>query len=522
VDFNRELDLLIRSRYPLIYVPTPEEQRVEEAIRTVATNAAPPRQVLIWDFVDGFNSTGAAGAGSIAKEDPLQALEVIRTRPTDQNWVFVLRDFHRFLEDVRVARKLRNLTRQLKSERKTVVLVSPMLKIPAELSEEVTVLDFPLPTGEEIAREMDLCLPPQQVRLDAASREALVKACQGLTMERVRQVLGKAIAQDGVLDASDIALVLEEKKQKIRQTEVLEFYPAHEDLADIGGLDNLKQWLGLRASAFSESARRYGLPNPKGVLLVGIQGTGKSLSAKAIASVWRLPLLRLDVGRLMGSLVGESEAKAREMIRLAEAMAPAVLWMDELDKAFGAVGSSGDAGTTTRVLSTIITWMQEKTAPVFVVATANNIEVLPPELLRKGRFDEIFFVGLPSDRERKEIFEVHLKRVRAHSLRSYNLDRLVAVSQGFSGAEIEQAITEAMHEGFAAQREFTTDDVVTALRSSVPLSRTAQEHVDRLKRWATSGRARPASREEARPLGRGGERPVLEDDEHPADDWSEG
>jgi SpoVK/Ycf46/Vps4 family AAA+-type ATPase len=236
------------------------------------------------------------------------------------------------------------------------------------------------------------------------------------------------------------------------------------------------------------------------VLLVGIQGTGKSLSAKAIAQLWRLPLLRLDVGRLMGSLVGESEGKAREMIKLAEAMAPAVLWMDELDKAFGQVGASGDSGTTTRVLSTLITWMQEKTSPVFVVATANNIEALPPELLRKGRFDEIFFVGLPSDRERREIFEVHLRRVREHSLRAFNLERLVAVSAGFSGAEIEQAIVEAMHEAFAQEREFTTDDIVQALRTSVPLSRTAQEHVDRLKRWAAAGRARPASREELRPL----------------------
>jgi ATP-dependent 26S proteasome regulatory subunit len=463
---------------------------------------------MIWDFVDGF------GTSATAKEDPLTALDVIRSRPADQSWVFILRDFHRFLEDVRVARKRRNLTRTLRAERKTVILLSPQYKVPTELAEEVTVLDFPLPSAEQIAKEMAVCLDPAHVRLDDAGKEALVKACQGLTMQRVRQVLAKAIAQDGVLDESDIALVLEEKKQIIRSTEVLEFYPASEHLEDIGGLDNLKQWLALRATAFSENARRYGLPNPKGVLLVGIQGTGKSLSAKAIASLWRLPLLRLDVGRLMGSLVGESEAKAREMIRLAEAMAPAVLWMDELDKAFGMVGGGGDSGTTARVLSTLITWMQEKTAPVFVVATANNVEALPPELLRKGRFDEIFFVGLPSDRERREIFEVHLKRVRAHSLRQYNLDRMVAVSQGFSGAEIAQAVVEAMHEAFAAEREFTTDDVVQALRGSVPLSRTAQEHVDRLKRWATSGRARPASREEVRSLGLSSERPEpLEDDE---------
>ncbi|HEY9722622.1 MAG TPA: AAA family ATPase, partial [Oscillatoriaceae cyanobacterium] len=490
MSFARDLDLLIRSRYPLLYVPTSEEARAEEAIADVATAASPPRQVYFWDFIDGY-------AGS-AKEDPLQALEFVRTRPASTPAVFVLRDFHRFLEDVRVSRMLRNLLRGLRAERKTVVLLSSVLKVPHELAEEVTILDFPLPTEAEIAREMTLALDESCVRLDAGAREALVKACQGLTMARIRQVLGKAIAQDGVLDEADIALVLEEKKQKIRQTELLEFYPSSENLADIGGLDNLKKWLSVRSAAFSERARRYGLPNPKGLLLVGIQGTGKSLSAKAIAQAWRLPLLRLDVGRLMGSLVGESEGKAREMIRLAEAMAPAVLWMDEIDKAFGAVGHAGDAGTSSRVLSTLITWMQEKTAPVFVVATANNVEVLPPELLRKGRFDEIFFVGLPSDRERREIFEVHLKRVRGHQLRAYNLDRLVAVSAGFSGAEIAQAITDAMHEAFAEEREFTTEDLVNVLRGAVPLSRTAEEQVERLKRWAAGGRARPASVEELR------------------------
>lgn len=508
--FTQELDLLIRSRYPLIYVPTPEEQRAEDAIIRAAQNSTPPRQVLVWDFVEGFQPGGGA------KGDPVAALETIRSRPADQSWVFILRDFHRFFEQVQIARLLRNLVRSLRAERKTIVLLSPFLKVPPEIAEDITVLEFDLPSYAEIDSELDKVIPRERIRLDAGGREALIKACQGLSMQRVRQVLAKAIASDGVLDDSDISLVLEEKKQKIRQTEVLEFYPAAESMNDIGGLDNLKVWLNLRAGSFTESARRYGLPNPRGVLLVGIQGTGKSLSAKAIAQLWRLPLLRLDVGRLMGSLVGESEAKAREMIRLAEAMAPAVLWMDELDKAFAGAGAySGDSGTSARVLGTLITWMQEKTSPVFVVATANNIEALPPELLRKGRFDEIFFVGLPNDRERREIFQVHLKRVREATLRNYSLDRLVALSSGFSGAEIQQAIVEAMHEAFALQREFTTDDIVAVLRTSVPLSRTAQEQVDRLKAWAASGRARPASKEELRPLG--ASRPDL-----PPADWPEG
>jgi SpoVK/Ycf46/Vps4 family AAA+-type ATPase len=491
--FAEDLDLLIRARYPLILVPTPEEQRAEEAVRAVAEAGPHPRQIHVWDMVEGFKP-GQAGRG-----DPLAALEFVRARPPGQRSVFVLLDFHRYLEQAQVARTLRNLGRSLRSERKTVVLISPFLKVPAELAEDITVLEFPLPTAEEVAREIAQTVPEAQNRLEATGREALVKACQGLTMQRVRQVLAKAIARHGVLDEEDIALVLEEKRQAIRQTEVLEFCPLEDRMTDIGGLDHLKTWLGLRAAAFTERARRYGLPNPRGVLLVGIQGTGKSMCARAIAQQWRLPLLRLDVGRLMGSLVGESEGRAREMIRLAEAMAPAVLWVDELDKAFAGAMGGGDSGTSARVLGTLLTWMQEKTSAVFVVATANQVDVLPPELLRKGRFDEVFFVGLPTDRERREIFEVHLRRVREATLRSFQLDRLVAVSAGFSGAEIAQAVTEALHEAFALEREVTTDDIVAVLRSSVPLSRTAQEQVDRLKHWAATGRARPASREEVRP-----------------------
>ncbi|HIE53157.1 MAG TPA: AAA family ATPase, partial [Armatimonadetes bacterium] len=333
------------------------------------------------------------------------------------------------------------------------------------------------------------------VRLEPGSREALIRACQGMTRTRIEQVLLKAIADDGVLDERDIDLVLEEKRQLIRRTEVLEFFAAAENLDDIGGLDVLKTWLRKRALAFSQRARRYGLPNPKGLLLVGIQGTGKSLSAKATAQLLRVPLLRLDVGRLMGSLVGESEARVREMIRVAEAMAPAVLWIDELDKGFRGLTSSfvGDSGTSARVFGTLITWMQEKTAPVFVVATANDIDVLPPELLRKGRFDEIFFIDLPHERERREIFEVHLRKRRPHRLREFDLDALTAASVGYSGAEIEQAIIEAMYDGFEEQREFTTEDILRALQQMVPLSQTKAQDIERLKRWAAEGKARLAS-----------------------------
>jgi SpoVK/Ycf46/Vps4 family AAA+-type ATPase len=307
-------------------------------------------------------------------------------------------------------------------------------------------------------------------------------------------VLGRALASYGNCDDRALDLVLEEKRQTIRQTQILDYYPATEQISDIGGLDNLKDWLLKRGTAFSDQARQYGLPYPRGLLLIGIQGTGKSLTAKAIAHHWHLPLLRLDVGRLFGGLVGESESRTRQMIQLAEALAPCVLWIDEIDKAFAGGDSRGDAGTSSRVFGTFITWMAEKTSPVFVVATANNIQTLPPELLRRGRFDEIFFVGLPSQTERQAIFEVHLSRLRPHSLKSYDVVRLAYETPDFSGAEIEQAIIEAMHLGFSQSRDFNTDDILSAASQMVPLARTAREQIEALQAWAGAGKARLASR----------------------------
>ncbi|PSN10691.1 AAA family ATPase, partial [filamentous cyanobacterium CCP5] len=286
-------------------------------------------------------------------------------------------------------------------------------------------------------------------------------------------------------------LILEEKRQTMRQTQILDFYPATEQISDIGGLDNLKDWLVRRGQAFSEKARQYGLPHPRGLLLVGIQGTGKSLTAKAIAHHWHLPLLRLDVGRLFAGLVGESESRTRQMIQLAEALAPCVLWIDEIDKAFAGIGGAGDAGTASRVFGTFITWMAEKTSPVFVMATANRVEKLPSEFLRKGRFDEIFFVDLPNAEERKDIFQIHLQK-RRRDIERFDLDQLTKVCDGFSGAEIEQGLISAMYEAFAQGREFTQLDIIAAIRATLPLSKTMSEQVTALRDWARQ-RARPAA-----------------------------
>ncbi|MFN5471663.1 MAG: AAA family ATPase, partial [Pseudanabaena sp.] len=304
-----------------------------------------------------------------------------------------------------------------------------------------------------------------------------------------------AIAEHNCLRSEDVELILEEKRQSIRQTQILEFYPSTTEISDIGGLDNLKEWLLRRGGAFSDRARKYGLPHPRGLLLAGIQGTGKSLTAKAISHHWHLPLLRLDVGRLFAGLVGESESRTRQMIQLAEALSPCVLWIDEIDKAFSGIEGRGDSGTTNRVFGTFLTWMAEKTSPVFVVATANNIRALPPELLRKGRFDEVFFVGLPNQEERSQIFSVHLSKYRPHNIRAYDIDRLAYETPDFSGAEIEQGIIEAMHIGFSQNRDFTTDDVLEAASQIVPLAQTAQQEIQVLQEWAASGKARLASRQ---------------------------
>jgi SpoVK/Ycf46/Vps4 family AAA+-type ATPase len=490
--FNTEFALLVRARYPLIYIPTAEEERVETAISQVGQQLE-NRPIYTWDFVDGYQ--GNPNDQGFGKRNPVQALEFIDKLSPSNPGIFVLRDYHRFLEDVSVARKLRNLARKFKAEPKNIVMLAPQVSIPSDLSEIITVLEFPLPSALELTAEIDRLLQATNQQLETNIIDELVRASQGLSLERVRRVCGRAIAAHGSIQESDVELILEEKRQSIRQTQILDFYPAQAQMTDIGGLDNLKEWLVRRGSGFSEKARQYGLPHPRGLLLVGIQGTGKSLTAKAIAHHWHLPLLRLDVGRLFAGLVGESEARTRQMIQLAEALSPCVLWIDEIDKAFGGIEGKGDAGTASRVFGTMITWLAEKTSPVFVVATANNIQSLPPEILRKGRFDEIFFVGLPGQTERRAIFTVHIGKLRPQSIGQYDLDRLAYETPDFSGAEIEQILVEAMHIGFSQNRDFTTDDILEAASQTIPLAVTAQEQIAFLQEWASSGKARLASRQ---------------------------
>ena len=497
MNFEADLHLTLRARYPLIYIPSAEEERVEGVITNVGKSLG--RSIFVWDFVEGYESNPTdIGQG---KRNPLQALEFVDKIP--KGAVFILRDFDRFLDDVAIARKLKNLARKLKSESKNIVVLASQINIPDSLSEFFAILEFPLPNPDELRSEIEQIIrslnssnnPQNNLQMDKSAINDLVRAGQGLSLERIRRVLAKAIAENGQLRPEDVELILEEKRQSIRQTQILEFYPSTTEISDIGGLDNLKEWLLRRGSAFSDRARKYGLPHPRGLLLAGIQGTGKSLTAKAISHHWHLPLLRLDVGRLFAGLVGESESRTRQMIQLAEALSPCVLWIDEIDKAFSGLEGRGDSGTTNRVFGTFLTWMAEKTSPVFVVATANNIRTLPPELLRKGRFDEVFFVGLPNQEERSQIFSVHLSKYRPHNIRDYNIERLAYETPDFSGAEIEQGIIEAMHIGFSQNRDFSTDDILEAASQIVPLAQTAQQEIQVLQEWAASGKARLASRQ---------------------------
>ncbi|MFN4866612.1 MAG: AAA family ATPase [Cyanobium sp.] len=487
-DWADQLDLLIRSRTPILWIRSLEEERVESLLEQAARRLG-NRPLLRWDFVDGLR--GAPNREGEAARNPMAALAALDPLPTGQEAILLLRDFHRYCEDAGVCRRLRNLAGTLRQSARTLVITAPNWQLPAELDDSVTVLELPLPDAQEISQLLSSIAQACGEPLEPAVLDQLSDACHGLSAQRVRQLAARALARRGRLSADDLAEVLEEKRQAIAKTELLEYCPTEATPADIGGLDALKHWLEQRRLAFSEEARRYGLPLPRGVLLVGPQGTGKSLTAKAIAHSWGMPLLRLDVGRLFAGLVGASEARTREMIQRAEAMAPCVLWIDEIDKGFGG-DSRSDGGTSQRVLGTVLTWMAEKTSAVFVVATANAVERLPGELLRTGRFDEIFLLDLPSADERRAILDLQLRRRRPeHQL---PLDVLVDRTAGFSGAELEQTVIEAMHLAFAEDRDFSEADLVAAASQVVPLSRTAREQLEQLQAWARGGRARPASR----------------------------
>jgi len=495
----QEIEDLIKARYPLIYIISSEEARVESELRQVVVEKR-QRKLIIWSITEGFFSKGG-GEAYPDYDQPLKALNFILTYEDDA--VFVMRDFHPYLQAPEVTRRLRDLSRALKSTRKNIVLLSSVFKCPAEIEKDLSVVDFEVPHREDINVIIDRFLghigeeTPTFVRDDAKARERVVEAALGLTEDEIENVFAKSWIR---MRDFHIPTILAEKRHIIRKSGILEFYDSNLDMSDIGGLDALKGWLRKRENAFYPEARRYGLPLPKGILLLGIPGCGKSLTAKAVGALYNMPLLRLDVGKVFSGLVGSSEENMRRAIFTAEAVAPSILWMDELEKGLSGSASSGvsDGGTTARVFGTFITWLQEKTTPVFVIATANDVSQLPPELLRKGRFDEIFFVDLPTAEEREEIIRIHLRH-KNRLPEYFDVAKIVAAMSSFSGSEVEQAIISALYDvydEYRGEKDIDTEAIVRSAQEIIPLSYTMKEKIDALREWAKT-RARRATAAEA-------------------------
>ena len=491
---KEELNILIQAQYPLIYLITPEEERAEQAIDKIAKDNSDYKRVFVWTVTRGMVEHGQARQGTQHNTVSPEAAIEWTIRQKDSG-IYIFKDLHPFIEGPVITRWLRDAIASFKGSDKVIILMSPVQTLPIELEKEVVVLDYPLPNLSELNKVLsDRLTKSRGNRLNTETREKLLKAALGLTKDEAEKVYRKAQVKAGKLTESEVEIVLSEKKQLIRRNGILEYIEEDETINSVGGLEELKRWLKQRSNAFTERAREYGLPQPKGMLILGVPGCGKSLIAKTTSRLWGLPLLRLDMGRVYdGSTVGRSEANLRSALKTAESISPVILFIDELDKAFAGGGGSGDSdgGTSGRIFGSFLTWMQEKKSPVFVMATANRVERLPGEFLRKGRFDEIFFVDLPNSAERRDIFRIHLGKRRSEIDR-FDIEQLTKVSDGFSGAEIEQAIIAAMYDAFAQDREFTQLDIIAAIKATLPLSRTMTEQVTALRDWAGQ-RARPAS-----------------------------
>ncbi|MFC5000919.1 AAA family ATPase [Dactylosporangium cerinum] len=517
--FRGDLAQLLKARFPVLYIESYEEQRVVAEVSAVARDAAllrTPRTVWTWSATGGLiQPDGTPRRGTT---EPAAALEAVLR--TEIPGVFIFKDLHAALSsgdrpaDPMAIRRVRDVAAAFKAGQvpRVLVIVAPVLRIPVELEKDITIVDFPLPGEDEIRGLLDGMIANNagggriRIGLSGEDRERFAKAAAGLTLHEAENAFARAMVSDDVLDIHDLDVVHEEKRQAVRKSGVLEFVDVGVDLADVGGLENLKRWLAKRDSSWLAAAAQYGLPAPRGVLITGVPGCGKSLTAKAVSAAWGLPLLRLDVGRVFAGIVGSSEQNMRTAIRTAEATAPCVLWVDEIEKGFANGG--GDSGTTPRVLGTFLTWMQEKTKAVFVIATANDIERLPAEMLRKGRFDEIFFVDLPTRAERASIWRVHLARRLRHkavagelTLDDRVLRELCDFSAGYSGAEIEQVVIAGLFDAFSERRPLRQEDLIRAAVNMVPLSITQAERVAAIRGWAETRAVAATAAEDWDPTG---------------------
>lgn len=497
---------MLKAYYPVLYLTSYEYDRTKqkiEGIVNILRSENKNLRLFNWNCVDGLRLIEGVTPSPVRNKDgeeivePEETLKYILNDRESSKDIFVLEDFNNYIEEENVKFYIRSIAEKARHTNTHAIVLSAVYKLPIELEKYVTVLNIPLPDRGDMEKTLGVVERQCRINLTVEMRNRMVDAALGMTsMEADLAFCLAAVKND--LGPNAPYTVSSEKEQIIKKSGILDYFPKNESLKDVGGMDILKDWLFKRQKAYEKKARDFGLQEPKGLLLLGVPGCGKSLTAKSIASFWNMPLLRLDIGKVYQGLVGSSEDNIRKAIATAEAVAPCVLWIDEIEKGLNGVQSSGstDGGVTSRIFSTILTWMQEKTSPVFVVATANNINLLPPELLRKGRFDEIFFVDLPNQKERENIFSIHLKK-KGQDPSQYPMEMLGKKTEGFNGAEIEECIKEAMFAAYVEAPDnpkLLSKHLVDAILKTVPLSTTMREQIAALRNWAVT-RAKNASNE---------------------------
>src|SRR5215469_2259741 len=520
------LKVLIDSSTPIVVMETVEEMRAVRMVRAAcsALNLA----AFEWTIASGLARSGSGSlesrleqaipggyrAGTVddvaesAKalydsREPAKMLANLEGITIEA--AFILKDLHRHMDDPVVVRRLRDVGQKFATNRRTVVLTAPKISIPPELASLVEFLELPIPDRQRLRQIIDEVLfrvsktHTLQRRLDPNGFDVMAETMRGLTEEEAERAISQALVARYALCPETVTDVLEAKKTQLKRSEMLDFVEVSDTLASLGGLENLKRFLAQRRGSWEEQAREFGLDPPRGVIILGVQGCGKSMCARAIAGEWKLPLVKFDTAAVYDKYIGETEKRIQKVFKVAEGLAPCVLWIDELEKVFAGSGpdsASADAGVSSRLLASFLSWMQDRKAPVFVAATCNNVSVLPPELIRKGRFDELFFVDLPNQAERKQIFAIQLSK-RKRNPSDFNLDQLATTAQGFSGAEIESVVQTALYAAYSQKQQLNAQHLLTAIRATVPLSTTRAEEIEALREWAEK-RAVPASLPETR------------------------
>lgn len=485
---KESLSRYLDAGFPILYINSFEEAKIEETIEEIADR----RTISIWSMATGYGEFSTKSDEWLippTKDEATDIESVLNNKLVYENdlqrTVFVIKDAHVVLENPQVIALIKEIANKISSGCDScIILISPVIKIPVELEKYITILENDYQSYDDICRIIKEFVSENELpELNSKLLEDLAMAFKGLSEFEILNLLALAVADDGELTRKDLSLIFEQKKQMILKSGILEMIPLKEKIDDIGGLENLKAWLRRKAIIIKniKKAENFGVDMPKGVLIAGVPGCGKSLCAKAAASLFEVPILRLDVGKLMGKYLGESEANLRKAITLAEAISPCVLWVDELEKAFAGMGSDSGHEVTTRLFGTFLTWMQEKTSTSFVVATANDITKLPPELLRKGRFDEIFFVGLPKEDERRKIFEIHISKRRKQDIAGIDVGKLVSKTSGYSGADIEGVVKEAVEYAFTEGADaLTTEHILKAINNTNSLSVIMKESLDKM------------------------------------------